>query len=95
MKLEDNDLIELATDNNYYLLVEDIRFGFQPNRPAIFFPSPRDHWLNQNSDDEGRYWIAKKGNERIFVEVLKKAMSLLDQNKILFKLPESRKEQEE
>ena len=70
MKLEDKDLIELVTDGNYQIIVEKKRIGIQPNRPAIFFPGPIDHFLHNNCDDKGVYWVPYEGNERVYAEMI-------------------------
>lgn len=69
MKLENSDLLKLAENNNYNLIFEPERVGIQPNRPAIFFPSAIDKFLNEQSDSEGIYWIPRKGNEQILADV--------------------------
>jgi len=69
MKIEDNDLRKLAESNNYRFIFESKRVGIQPNRAAIFFPSAIDKFLHEQSDSEGIYWIYRRGNEQILVEV--------------------------
>jgi hypothetical protein len=72
MKLEDSDIRELMK-GNYWFLINDTQIGICPKSSGIFMPSLLDRFINQNSDDKGYYWIPRKGNEHIVLEILQKA----------------------
>jgi hypothetical protein len=74
VKLEEVDWLKLAIDNNYQFLLESEQLGIQPNRPAIFFPSAVDRFLNENSDAKGIYWLSRKDNEKLINLILRKIL---------------------
>jgi hypothetical protein len=72
MILEDSDIRELIKSPNYWFLITETQIGIHSKCFGIFMPSLLDIFINQHSDDKGYYWIPRKGNEQIVLEILQK-----------------------
>jgi len=85
MKLEDKDILECCKSNNYRAIIDlkEDKIGIQPKVRAVFFPNAVDHFLHEQSDDKGVYWIPRKGNEKLEFELLQLSDTLLKPKQML------------
>jgi hypothetical protein len=73
MILEDEDIIKLCKLGYYRALIDmnENKIGIEVVVKAIPFPNSIDYFLNEHSDNNGIYWIARKEHEELEVALLK------------------------
>jgi len=72
LKAENADYIKACKSKVYCAIIDmiDNRIGISVQNKVIYFPDIFDKWHHKESDEEGIYWLPRKGNEELEYQLL-------------------------